>query len=76
MRSAIAIDADTVVASAIDVLRLRAWARAFLWAEGHIGTIPDAVDPLQDFAERDDLIAQIGQDAVQQILADAFRSRG
>jgi len=34
--------------------------------------VHDAVDQLQADAVRDGLIKQIGQDAVQQIMADAF----
>jgi hypothetical protein len=50
----------------------RARARALLWAESEIDTIPAAVDPLQEFAERCGLVAEIGQDAVQKILGLAF----
>ena len=59
-------------APAAIVLKLRAEARALLWSAGQIGSIPDAVDPLQSFAEESGLVLKIGQDAVQQILADAF----
>jgi len=52
----------------IDVLTLRAWARAYLWSAGLIDTIPEAIDPLAQFAER----VGLDQDATQQILADAF----
>ena len=45
-----AIDPTITPPAAIDVLRLRAEARAFLWAECEIDDIPAAVDPLQDFA--------------------------
>jgi hypothetical protein len=55
----------------IDVLELRAWARAYLWSIGEL-TRREAVDVLQHDAERDGLVEQIGQDGVQQILADAF----
>jgi hypothetical protein len=57
----------------IDVLRLRAECRALLWAEQLIETIPDAVDPLRHFAVDSGLVDEIGQDAVQKILVDAFR---
>jgi hypothetical protein len=52
----------------IDVLRLRAEARALLWAEGEIESIPEAVDPLQAFA----VAYEIGEDQAQRIIADAF----
>jgi hypothetical protein len=52
----------------IDVLTLRAWARGYLWWAGLIDTIPEAIDPLAQFAER----VGLDQDATQQILADAF----
>jgi hypothetical protein len=56
----------------IDVLTLRAWARVLLLAEGEIESVAEAVDPLQAFAVASGLVDEIGQDAVQQILADAF----
>jgi hypothetical protein len=56
----------------VDVLRIRAWSRAALWAAGEIATIPEAVDELQAFAVASGLVEQIGQDAVQAILAEAF----
>jgi hypothetical protein len=56
----------------LDCLVERAEARALLWAQGLIETIPAAVDVLQHDAERDGLIKRIGQDAVQTILAYAL----
>lgn len=50
----------------------RASARAYLWAIGEY-ELSEAIDVLQAHAVRDGLIDQIGQDAVQAILADAFR---
>jgi hypothetical protein len=55
----------------LDVLTLRAWARAYLWWAGEY-ELAEAVEALQEFAERDGLIEQIGQDGVQKILSDAF----
>ena len=55
-----------------DVLELRAWARAYLYSIGEL-RLHEAVDVLQRDAQRDGLVAELGQDAVQQILADAFR---
>ena len=53
------------------VFKARAEARAYLWREGELD-LPEAVDVLQCDAERDGLVARLGQDAVQQILAEAF----
>jgi hypothetical protein len=53
------------------VLKARAEARALLWQAGEFD-LHEAVDKLQVDAERDGLVDKIGQDAVQQILADAF----
>jgi hypothetical protein len=57
----------------LDVLRERAEARAYLWAAGELD-LQEAVDKLQTDAERDGLVERIGQDAVEAILAAAFRS--
>jgi hypothetical protein len=54
-----------------EIFRARAEARAILWAVGEID-LHEAADKLLADAERDGLVAAIGQDAVQQILADAF----
>jgi hypothetical protein len=54
------------------VLEARAWARAYLWAAGEF-SLDEAVDVLQADAERDGLVGLIGQDAVQTIIAAAFR---
>jgi len=59
----------------LDVLELRAWARVLLLAEGEIASVADAVDPLQAFAVASGLVAQIGADAVQRIIAQQFRER-
>jgi hypothetical protein len=47
-------------------------ARALLWSIGEIDSIPAAVDPLQIFAIKSGLVTELGQDAVQKILSDAF----
>ena len=57
--------------TALDVLTLRAWARAYLWSIGTL-TLHEAGDVLQHDAERDGLVEEIGQDGVQKILSDAF----
>lgn len=51
----------------------RAEARAVLWAAGEID-LQEAVDKLQRDAERTGLVAAIGQDEVQAIIAEAFAS--
>jgi hypothetical protein len=55
----------------LDVFELRAWARARLWQAGEFD-LHEAVDVLQHAAERDGLVAKLGQDAVQAIIAEAF----
>jgi hypothetical protein len=67
-----AIDRTTLPRAPIDVLALRAEARALLWVEPEIETIPEVVDPLHAFAVKSGLVAEIGQDAVQKILSDSF----
>jgi hypothetical protein len=62
----------TTAPAPLDVLELRAWARALLLAEGEIESVAEAVDPLQAFAVASGLVAEIGADAVQKILRDAF----
>jgi hypothetical protein len=57
--------------SRLEVFQLRAWARAYLWAACEFD-LHEAVDVLQRDAERDGLVAEIGQDAVQRFLAEAF----
>ena len=65
----------TTAPAPLDVLALRAWARALLLAEGEIESVAEAVDPLQAFAVASGLVAQIGANAVQQIIAQQFRKR-
>ena len=55
----------------VDAFRLRAWARGYLASIGEI-TVIEAVDVLQADAEAQGLVAAIGQDAVQAILAAGF----
>jgi hypothetical protein len=65
----------TTAPSPLEVLELRAWARALLLAENEIESVAEAVDPLQAFAVASGLVAQIGANAVQQIIAQQFRKR-
>jgi hypothetical protein len=53
------------------VFGLRAWARATLWQCGELD-LHEAVDALQAHAIRTGLVAELGQDAVQNIMANAF----
>jgi hypothetical protein len=55
----------------LTVFKARAEARAILWAACEID-LHEAVDVLQEDAERDGLVTLLGQDAVQAILHDAF----
>jgi len=73
MTAAIAI--ARVNPAPINVLTLRAWARALLLAEGEIESVPAAVDPLQAFAVASGLVAELGADQVQRIIAQEFRQR-
>jgi hypothetical protein len=56
--------------SPLCVLIARAEARALLYAASEFD-LPEAVDPLQSYAEESGLVDEIGQD-VQSILAAAF----
>ena len=55
----------------LEVFALRCWARARLWAEGEL-SLHEAVDSLQEYAVGSGLVAEIGQDAVQAIMAHEF----
>jgi hypothetical protein len=57
--------------SAVEVLKLRAEVRAFLWWHSQM-ELPEAVDGLQSFAESSGLVDQLGQTAVQAIIAAPF----
>ena len=59
--------------SALAVLVARAEARALLWQAGEFD-LQIAVDELQAAAERNGLVAQLGQDAVQAIITKAFEA--
>jgi hypothetical protein len=61
------------VISSVAVFVARAEARAILWQCGEFD-LHEAVDALQASAEASGLVAEIGQDAVQAIIADAFEA--
>jgi hypothetical protein len=73
-RSQTALKPQPQLADPLLVLRARAEARARLWAACEFDMI-DAVDPLQAYAVASGLVDQLGQDAVQRVLAAAFESQ-
>jgi hypothetical protein len=60
------------LADPAEIFRARCEAQAKLYGAGEFKHLPDAVDPLQEFAEQLGLIDTIGQDEVQRIMAAAF----
>jgi hypothetical protein len=70
--TALAVATTTAPAvSPLKCFRLRCWGRAYLYAAGEIDLIA-AVDALQEEAEAAGFIDEIGQDAIQAMLAEAF----
>ena len=63
--------ASPLLYQSIEIFRARCEARARLYEVGQLNLI-EAVDALQAFAVRLELITSIGQDAVQAIMAAAF----
>jgi len=57
--------------SPLAVFTARCEARALLWQAGKFD-LHEAVDELQAAAVRDGLVAELGQDAVQWLMAEAF----
>jgi hypothetical protein len=53
------------------VLAARAEARAYLYAIGDL-EMAEAVDELESYAHRSGLVREIGEDAVQALIAQAF----
>jgi hypothetical protein len=62
---------DAVAVPAIDIFRERCESRALL-VKACLFDLHDAVDGLQADAVRIGLVDEIGQDAVQRMMADAF----
>ena len=56
---------------ALELLHTHAQARALLWQAGEM-SLHEAVDWLQAFVVSSGLVDQIGQDEVQNIMAEAF----
>lgn len=59
------------MASDIEIFRERCQARALLWALGEL-SMPEAVDALHEWSIGRGLVRELGQDAVQAIIAKAF----
>ena len=59
-------------AEPLDVLRVRAEARAYLFAIGDI-ELHEAVDVLEQYAIESGLVRKIGADLVQEIIGNAFQ---
>jgi uncharacterized ParB-like nuclease family protein len=59
-------------AEPLDVLKVRAEARAFLFSIGDLD-MAEAVDELERYAHESGLVRKIGQDCVQQIIGNAFQ---
>ncbi|EIG63473.1 hypothetical protein [Bradyrhizobium sp. WSM1253] len=57
---------------AIWLLETRALIRAYLEYEYQFEHLADAIDPLQEFAEQSGLVAAVGQDEVQRLIAAPF----
>jgi hypothetical protein len=57
--------------SAIEIFVARAEARAMVWQAGEFD-LHEAIDVLHAAAERDELIAAIGQDEVQRLMTEPF----
>jgi hypothetical protein len=62
---------EYVSANPLEVFDARCWARAWLSGAGEF-SLHEAVDPLQQAAVATGLAALVGQDRIQQILADHF----
>jgi hypothetical protein len=62
---------ESAKASAIEIFRERAEARAMLVSSG-LMPLQDAVDGLQESAVAQGLLQRYGQDEIQQIMAESF----
>lgn len=60
------------LADAIWLLEIRALLRAYLEYEWQYEHLADAIDPLQEYAEQSGLVAALGQDEVQRLIAAPF----
>lgn len=64
---------DAASADTIEVFKALCESRALRWRQCEWEWIGEAVDPLQQWAVENGLVRLIGQDAVQAIMAEAFR---
>jgi hypothetical protein len=71
MTAAAARAAPAARPSALEIFVARAEARAMLWTAGEL-TLHEAVDELWAAAVRDGLVAKLGADEVQRLMAEAF----
>jgi predicted P-loop ATPase len=60
-------------ANPVEVLKLRASARAYLCAAGE-SNFEEAVSPIRDYAQQSGLLRGLGQDAVEAIIAAEFNA--
>jgi hypothetical protein len=67
-----ALRAEATLVPSLVGLEMRAETRAYLWWKYQI-EIHEAVDPLQEFAEQSGLVDEIGQEAVQTVIAAPFK---
>lgn len=65
------VNAAKRIADPLEVLRIRAEVRAWLWWKWQM-EMDESVDPLQAFAERSGLIALFGQDKIQAEISAPF----
>src|SRR5690242_6110730 len=72
MNAPVQIISGKALDDAIWLLETRALIRAYLEYEYQFEHLADAVDPLQKFAENSGLVAAIGQDEVQRLIAAPF----
>lgn len=56
----------------LQILELRAWARAQLFAGSQIATFGEAVGPLIEYAHETGLFDELGDDAVNAIISAPF----
>jgi hypothetical protein len=59
--------------SALEVFKARAWAVAKLLANHMLADKQSSIDGLWRFAQSSGLVSELGVDAVQALLAEAFR---
>lgn len=55
-----------------ETFRLMCWANSYLVSCGH-KSLSEAADRLQDFAEANGVVDELGQDCVQEVMAAELR---